>query len=113
MSRFERKILFAIGLSVFLTLGGSIFLARGAMREVYRVGVNERFGAELVHGVEARRGQLMALRSGSERAADAVEWAVEAELTKSRNTSKLDGLLQDLLGRYAMVQGIQIGRAHV
>jgi two-component system nitrogen regulation sensor histidine kinase NtrY len=108
MSRFERKILFAIGLSVFLTLGGSIFLARGAMREVYRVGVNERFGAELVHGVEARRGQLMALRSGSEQAADAVEWAVEAELTKSRNTSKLDGLLQDLLGRYAMVQGIRV-----
>ena len=55
MSRFERKILFAIGLSVFLTLGGSSFLAQGALREVYAVGVNERFGAELVHGVEARR----------------------------------------------------------
>ena len=50
MSRFERKILFAIGLSVFLTLGGSIFLAQRALREVYRVGVNERFGAELIRG---------------------------------------------------------------
>ena len=57
MSRFERKILFAIGLSVFIALGGSIFLAQGALREVYNVGVNERFGAELVHGVEARRAQ--------------------------------------------------------
>ena len=108
MSRVERKILFAIGLSVFLALGGSIFLARGALREVYQVGVNERFGAELVHGVEARRGQLMALRSGSEQAADAVEWAVEAELTKSRHTSKLDALLDDLLDRYDMVHGIRI-----
>ena len=80
MSRFERKILFAIGLSVFLTLGGSVFLAQGALREVYRVGVNERFGAELVHGVEARRAQLMTLRQSSEQAADAVKWAVEAEL---------------------------------
>jgi hypothetical protein len=43
MSRFERKILFAIGLSVFLALGGSIFLAQGALREVYRVG-SWRFG---------------------------------------------------------------------
>ena len=108
MSRFERKILFAIGLSVFLALGGSIFLAQGALREVYRVGVNEVFGAELVHGVEARRGQLMALRSGSEQAADAVEWAVEAELTRSRRTSKLEALLKELLGRYEMVQGIRV-----
>jgi nitrogen fixation/metabolism regulation signal transduction histidine kinase len=108
MSRFERKILFAIGLSVFLTLGGSIFLAQGALREVYRVGVNERFGAELVHGVEARRAQLMALRSGSEQVADAVESAVEAELTKSRNTSKVETLLQELLERYELVQGIRV-----
>ena len=108
MSRFERKILFAMGLSVFLALGGSIFLARGAVREVYRVGVNQRFGAELVHGVEARRGQLMALRAGSEQAADAVEWAVEAELTKSHRASKLEALLKELLGRYDLVQGIRV-----
>ena len=108
MSRFERKILFAIGLSVFLALGGSIFLARGALREVYRVGVNERFGAELVHGVEARRGQLMALRSGSEQVADTVRSAVEVELAKSRGTSKLGSLLQELLERYDVVQGIRI-----
>ena len=108
MSRFERKILFAIGLSVFLALGGSIFLARGALREVYRVGVNERFGAELVHGVEARRGQLMALRSGSEQVADTVRSAVEVELAKSRDTSKLGSLLQELLERYDVVQGIRI-----
>ncbi len=108
MSRFERKILVAIGLSAFLTLGGSVFLARGALHEVYQVGVNERFGAELVHGVEARRAQLMALRSGSEQVADAVQSAVEAELTKSRSPSKLEALLQGLLGRYDLVQGIRV-----
>lgn len=108
MSRFERKILFAIGLSVFLALGGSIFLARGALREVYLVGVNERFGAELVHGVEARRGQLMALRTGSDQAADAVEWAVEAQLAKRGGTSNLEALLKQLLGRYDLVQAIRV-----
>jgi nitrogen fixation/metabolism regulation signal transduction histidine kinase len=111
VSRFERKILFAIGLSVFLALGGSIFLARGALREVYRIGVNERFGAELVHGVEARRGQLMALRSGSEQVADTVASAVEVELAKRSGTSRLERLLQELLERYDIVQGIRIADA--
>ncbi|MGB8222410.1 MAG: ATP-binding protein [Polyangiales bacterium] len=108
MSRFERKILFAIGLSVFLTLGGSIFLAQGALREVYQVGVNERFGVELEHGVEARRGQLLALRAGSEHVADAVQWAVEAELTKNRRTAQLDPLLQQLVSRYELVRSIRV-----
>jgi nitrogen fixation/metabolism regulation signal transduction histidine kinase len=111
MSRFERKILFAIGLSVFLALGGSIFLAQGALREVYQVGVNERFGAELVHGVEARRGQLMALRSGSEQVADAVGWAVEAEMTERRNVPRLESLLRELLERYKLVHGIRVDDA--
>ena len=108
MSRFERKILFAIGLSVFLALGGSVFLAQGALREVYRVGVNERFGAELVHGVEARRGQLMALRSSTEQAADAVQWAVEAELARKRGPRQLVPLLEQLLERYPLVRGIRV-----
>jgi nitrogen fixation/metabolism regulation signal transduction histidine kinase len=108
MSRFERKILFAIGLSVFLALGGSIFLAQGALRDVYSVGVNERFGAELIHGVEARRGQLMALRAGSDQVADAVSLAVEAHLEKRRHASSLQPLLQDLLERYEVVQGIRV-----
>jgi nitrogen fixation/metabolism regulation signal transduction histidine kinase len=108
MSRFERKILFAIGLSVFLALGGSIFLAQGALRDVYAVGVNERFGAELVHGVEARRGQLMALRASSDQAADAVQWAVQAQLSRSRSPARLETLLRELLGRYEAVQTIQI-----
>ena len=108
MSRFERKILFAIGLSVFLALGGSVFLAQGALREVYQVGVNERFGAELVHGVEARRGQLMALRAESEQVADTVGSAIEAQLTKSRGTSKLQLLLPKLLERYDVVRAIRV-----
>lgn len=108
MSRFERKILFAIGLSVFLTLGGSIFLAQGALREVYRVGVNERFGAELVRGVEARRAQLMALREGTDQAADAVRWAVEAELLRKRSASDLESLLGQFLDRYELIQSIRV-----
>jgi len=108
MNRFERKILFAIGLSVFLALGGSIFLAQGALREVYAVGVNERFGAELVHGVEALRGQLMALRSSTEQAADAVQWAIEAELARKRAENRLPSLLDELLQRYPFVRGIRV-----
>lgn len=108
MSRFERKILFAIGLSVFLALGGSIFLAQGALRDVYAVGVNERFGAELVHGVEARRGQLMALRAGSDQVADAVLWAVEAEVARSRSMATLERVLRELLERYEGVRSIRI-----
>jgi nitrogen fixation/metabolism regulation signal transduction histidine kinase len=108
MSRFERKILFAIGLSVFLTLGGSLFLAQRAFRDVYAVGVNPRFGAELVHGVEARRGQLMALRSGSEQAADAAQFAVSAALVGGRPESDLGPVLQGLLDRYPAVRSIRV-----
>jgi nitrogen fixation/metabolism regulation signal transduction histidine kinase len=108
MNRFERKILFAIGLSVFLTLGGVIFLGQEALREVYQVGVNERFGEELVRGVEARRGQLMALRSSTEQAADAVQWAVEAELSKKRGTRRVQALVEQLLERYPFVREIQV-----
>ena len=108
MNRFERKILFAIGLSVFLTLGGVVFLGREALREVYQVGVNERFGEELVRGVEARRGQLMALRSSTEQAADAVQWAVEAELAKKRGRRRLQSLDEELLERYPFVREIRV-----
>ena len=108
MSRFERKILFAIGLSVFIALGGSVFLAQGALREVYAVGVNERFGAELAHGVEARRAQLMTLRDGSEQVADAVQWAIESELARKRGKSDLDVLLRELVERYESVGAIRV-----
>jgi nitrogen fixation/metabolism regulation signal transduction histidine kinase len=108
MNRFERKILFAIGLSVFLALGGVVFLGREALREVYQVGVNQRFGEELVHGVEARRGQLMALRASTEQAADAVQWAVEAELAKKRGTRRLQRTVEELLDRYAFVREIRV-----
>jgi nitrogen fixation/metabolism regulation signal transduction histidine kinase len=108
MSRFERKILFAIGLSVFLTLGGLVFLAQRALREVYAVGVNEGFGGELVRGVEARRAQLMALRSGTEQTADAIRWAVESELATKGRAASLEPLLRDLLDRYELVQSIRV-----
>ncbi len=108
MSRFERKILFAIGLTVFLSLGGSIFFAQGALREVYRVGVNERFGRELVHGVEARRGQLMALREASEQVADAIGWAVEAAVKENSSPRALEAMLAELLERYSSVRAVRV-----
>jgi len=108
MSRFERKILFAIGLTVFLTLGGSIFFAQGALREVYQVGVNEQFGQELVHGVEARRDQLIALRAGSEHVADAVGSAVEAAVIDKASPRALEALLGELLARYPGVRSIRV-----
>jgi nitrogen fixation/metabolism regulation signal transduction histidine kinase len=50
----------------------------------------------------------MALRSGSEQVADAVGWAVEAEMTKRRNTSRLESVLQELVERYELVYGIRV-----
>ena len=108
MSRFERKILFAIGLSVFLTLGGSVFLAQRALREVYLVGVNPRFGTELVHGVEARREQLMALRASSEQVADAARWAIQAEVAAGGDDSSLEPVLQAVLDRYDAIRTIRV-----
>lgn len=108
MSRFERKILFAIGLTVFLTLGGSIFFAQGALREVYQVGVNQRFGEELVHGVEARRDQLMALRAGSEDTADAIGFAVEAAIIQRASPNALESRLVEMLSRHPGVRSIRV-----
>ncbi|MGB5811501.1 MAG: ATP-binding protein [Polyangiales bacterium] len=108
MSRFERKILFVIGLTVVLTLGGAIFFAQGALREVYQVGVNEGFGQELRAGVEARRGQLMALRDGSEQVADAVAWAVESELLRRQTLGDVEALLAGLIERYPGVRTIEL-----
>lgn len=110
MSRFERKILFIIGLTVVFTLGGAIFFAQGALREVYRVGVNERFGQELSQGVEARRGQLMALRDGSDQLADAVAWAVESELLRRQSLGDIQELLAGLIDRYSSVHAIEVFR---
>lgn len=108
MSRFERKILFAIGLTVLVTLGGAIFFAQGALREVYRVGVNARFGQELERGVEARREQLMALRDSSEQIADAVGWAVESELRQRQTLAEPDAMLSQLIERYPSVRAIDV-----
>lgn len=110
MSRFERKILFVIALTVLVTLGGAIFFAQGALREVYRVGVNARFGQELERGVEARRDQLMALRAGSEQIADAIGWALESELSQRQTPAALDAILSNLIERYQSVSSIELLR---
>ncbi len=108
MSRFERKILFAIGLSVFLALAGSVFLAQGALREVYGVGVNARFGEEIEGAVEARRSQLIALRKGSDEVADAVASAVESAVLRRTKPEALEVVLTGLLERYDEVSRIQV-----
>ena len=108
MSRFERKILFAIGLSVFLTLAGSVFLARGAVEDVYGVGVNARFGKEIEGAVEARRAQLVALRIGSDQVADAIASEVESAIWQRRSAEDIERLLDALLARYPEVGGIEV-----
>jgi nitrogen fixation/metabolism regulation signal transduction histidine kinase len=53
----------------------------------------------------------MALRSSTEQAADAVQWAVEAELARKRGRKRLAPLLEELLGRYPLVRGIRVATA--
>ena len=108
MSRFERKILLVLGLTVAMALGGSLFLAQSALREAYQVGVNPQFGAELTQGVEARRGQLMALRSDSEHLADAIKWALQSELQRNARPRALEGLLDRLVRQYPNIRSIAV-----
>ncbi len=108
MSRFERKIFFAIGLTLALALGGTLYFGRRALREAYAMGVNRQFGAQLEEGVAARRAQLMALRSDSEHVADAIRWAVEAELRSRPDPRRLAPFLNDRLADYDSVRRIAV-----
>ena len=54
------------------------------------------------------RDGLMTLRQSSEQAADAVKWAVEAELARRGNAADLDAALEPLLDRYELVQAIRV-----
>jgi two-component system nitrogen regulation sensor histidine kinase NtrY len=108
MSRFERKIFLAIGLTLVLALGGTLFFGRRALREAYEIGVNRHFGAQLEEGVAARRAQLMALRSDSEHVADAIRWAVAAELRSRPDPSRLEPFLKQRLADYESVQRISV-----
>ena len=72
MTRFERKILFAILLVALGPLVGSLLIGRAILQEVYQLGVNKEFGEQLTQGVDARKAHLLALRRESERTIDAI-----------------------------------------
>ena len=63
-SRFERKILLAMGAVAFMPLLGALLLGQRVLREAYEVGVNPRVGSQLEQGLELRRAHLALLRQG-------------------------------------------------
>ncbi len=107
MTRFERKILVAILLVALGPLVGSLWLWRTAVRDAWEASINPEFEQALQRGVEARKAQLFALRTGSERAAD----AIAAEVERVWSASGRDGLgpaLTKLLGRYPDVSAVEV-----
>lgn len=107
MTRFERKILFAILLVAIGPLIGSLFLSRVVVRDAYRAGINPRFEQELRRGVEARKAQLLALRASSERAADAIASEVQ-RVWLADGRDGVESVLQGVLRHYPDVSGIDV-----
>ena len=67
LSRFEQRILFAIGIVVACSVVGSLLFGYVAVRDAYRMGVNRDVRSELVAGVDARRAYLVSRRELAER----------------------------------------------
>jgi len=65
-SRFERKILVAMGAVALVPLLGALLLGQRVLREAYEVGVNPRVGSQLEQGLELRRAHLALLRQGGQ-----------------------------------------------
>ena len=108
MTRFERKILFAILLVALGPLIGSLVLGRAVLREAYQIGVNEEFGAQLEQGVQARRAHLLALRSEAARAADAIAFSVADHIDSS--SSELQQELGEFVERYEGVHRVTLSQ---
>jgi nitrogen fixation/metabolism regulation signal transduction histidine kinase len=71
-SRFERKILVAMGAVALVPLLGALLLGQRVLREAYEVGVNPRVGSQLEQGLELRRAHLALLRQGGKDVAAAL-----------------------------------------
>ncbi len=107
MTRFERKILFAILLVAIGPLIGSLWLWRTAVQESWEASINPEFEQALQRGVEARKAQLFALRTSSERAADAIAAEVE-RVWAAEGKAGLEPALEALLDRYPDVSAIVV-----
>lgn len=72
LSRFERKILFAIAAVAVVPLLGALLLGQRALREAYQVGVNPRVQQELQHNLTLYRDHFVLLKQSANQLADAV-----------------------------------------
>jgi nitrogen fixation/metabolism regulation signal transduction histidine kinase len=72
LSRFERKILFAIAAVAFVPLLGALLLGQRALREAYEVGVNARVRQQLESGLGLYREHFALLKANANQLADAV-----------------------------------------
>jgi two-component system nitrogen regulation sensor histidine kinase NtrY len=109
LGRFERRILAAILLVAFVTLGGALWFGQGAVSEAYRVGVNDRVLAQLDGSLELYRAHLSALREDAERTADAVAFDRRLDRALSDGDARaVRRFLEGALRRYPNVAAISV-----
>jgi nitrogen fixation/metabolism regulation signal transduction histidine kinase len=109
LTRFERKILFAIAAVALVPLAAALLLGRAALREAYQVGVNPRVHEQLENALEIYREHLKSLRDDAERTADAVagHWKLHRALRK-QDDGALNEYLSDALERYPKVGALVV-----
>ncbi len=109
MTRFERKILFAILVVTLVPLVFGIVLGRPALEETYAVGVNPELRAQLEEGLEVRRRYLALLRTNADHTADAIayDWRVRAAVDEN-DRAKLRDHLEASLNAHPNVAGIAV-----
>jgi two-component system, NtrC family, nitrogen regulation sensor histidine kinase NtrY len=108
-SRFERKIMFAIGAVAIVPLLGALLLGQRVLREAYEVGVNPRVRKELEQGLELYRDHFASLRRAAEQAADAT--ASDHALIVSLSAADRDGArrrLDELLVRHDGIARVRV-----
>lgn len=90
-------------------LVGTLFLGRMVLREAYQVGVNQRVRDELERGLESFRQNIVSLRQGAERMADAIanDWALH-QAVEQQDREALQKRLGQLLARNQRVAEIAV-----
>ncbi|MCA9580251.1 MAG: HAMP domain-containing protein [Myxococcales bacterium] len=113
-SRVEKKIVVALLVVAVVPLVASVVLGLGALREAYRVGVNDRIGTQLDRGLDLYTDHLQTLRQYAERTAQAIHRdqrlvaALPPEGTASADHEALRAVLRELLREYDNVAEIRI-----
>jgi nitrogen fixation/metabolism regulation signal transduction histidine kinase len=109
LTRFERKILLAIGAVAVVPLVAALFLGRAALGEAYRVGVNNRVHAQLEQALDIYRRHLATLREDAERTADAVSGSHELRVAVDAGAEpQLRSYLEGVLERYGNVAAVVV-----